>query len=227
MSGATTWLVAVWAVCGKDLRSEFRTRYALSAIGLFAITTLTVVSFALGPLGLEPEIQAALFWVILFFSSMAGLSRSFVREEEQRTAANLRLAAPATAVYWGKYLFNLLLLLLLELLIVPLAVAMMGLEIKSPTLFFLILLWGDLGLAAVSTIVAAMVVKASARGALFSVLALPLLLPLLISSIEGSRLALGGAALAEGLPSLQLLLAYALAVVAISLMLFPFIWAEA
>ncbi len=226
MKTVSALLAAAWAVCAKDLRAEFRTRYALSAVGLFAITTLTVISFALGPFGLEQDLLAALLWVVLFFAAMAGLARVFVHEEEARTAPALRLAAPAGAVYLGKYLFNLVLLLLLEVLVVPLFVAMMGLQVKGPGLFLLVLLLGDLGLAGVTTVVAAMVAQASARGALFTVLSFPLLLPLLVSGIEGSRLSLAGEPLAVVWPSLQVLLAYAVAMLTISLMLFPVIWTE-
>jgi len=226
MSELWAWFVAAWAVCAKDLRSEFRTRYALSAIGLFAITTLTVISFALGPFGLEQDLLAALLWVVLFFAAMAGLSRVFVHEEESKTAPALRLAAPASAVYLGKYLFNLVLLLLLEVLIVPLFIVMMGLQVGNFGLFALVLLLGNLGLAGATTIIAAMVSQASARGALFTVLSFPLLLPLLISTIEGTRLTLAQAELASPWPSFQVLLAYAVAMVTVSLMLFPAIWTE-
>lgn len=226
MSRARAWLSAAWAICTKDLRAEFRTRYALSALGLFAVTTLTVISFAMGPFGLEQELLAALLWVVLFFSAMAGLSRAFVHEEEARTAPALRLAAAPAAVYLGKFLFNLVLLFLLELLIVPLFIAMMGMEVSNGVLFLLILALGDLGLAGATTVVAAIVAQASAQGALFTVLSFPLLLPLLISTIEGTRLALSGAALAQGGGNLQVLLAYAVAMVTISLMLFPAIWTE-
>jgi heme exporter protein B len=226
MNGVAAWLAAVQAICVKDLRAEFRTRYALGAIGLFAVTTLTVISFALGPYGLEQELLVALFWVVLFFSAMAGLARTFVHEEETRTAPALRLAAAPGAVYLGKFLFNLILLLLLEVLVVPLFVVMMGLEVEHAGFFFLILALGDLGLAAVTTVIAAIVAQASARGALFTVLAFPLLLPLLISSIQGSRLTLTGENLAEIWPHLQVLTAYAVAMITISLMIFPLIWAE-
>jgi heme exporter protein B len=226
MSELRDWFVAAWAVCAKDLRSEFRTRYALSAIGLFAITTLTVISFALGPFGLEQDLLAALLWVVLFFAAMAGLSRVFVHEEESKTAPALRLAAPASAVYLGKYLFNLVLLLLLEVLIVPLFVVMMGLQVGNFGLFALVLFLGNLGLAGATTIIAAMVSQASARGALFTVLSFPLLLPLLISTIEGTRLTLAQAEIASPWPSFQVLLAYAVAMVTVSLMLFPAIWGE-
>ncbi len=221
-----TRLLAAWAICTKDLRAEFRTRYALSAIGLFALTTLTVVSFSLGPFGLSRDLLGALLWVVLFFSAMAGLSRSFVHEEEAHTAPALRLAAPPDAVYLGKFLFNLFLLLALEAVVLPLFIVLMGLEIGNPGAFSLVLVLGDLGLAGVTTVVAAMVAQAGARSALFTVLSFPLLLPLLVSSIEGTRLALQGTGLGAVWPSLQALLAYAIALFTASLMLFPLIWTE-
>lgn len=226
MNGARQQVRAAWAICTKDLRAEFRTRYALSAIGLFALTTLTVVSFAVGPLFLEPDLLSALLWVILFFAAMAGLSRAFVHEEEARTAPALRLAAPPVAVYLGKGLFNLALLFLLEAIIVPLFFAMMGLEVGNPGLFLLVLLLGDVGLAGVTTVVAAMVAQASARGALFTVLSFPLLLPLLIKCIEGARIALTGGSVAAAGSSLGVLCAYAVAMGTVSAMLFPAIWTE-
>lgn len=220
------WLLAAWAICTKDFRAEFRTRYALSAIGLFAITTLTVVSFSLGPFGLSRDLLGALLWVVLFFSAMAGLSRAFVHEEEAHTAPALRLAAPPGAVYLGKFLFNLFLLLALEVVVLPLFIVLMGLEMGNPGGFLLVLALGDLGLAGVTTVVAAMVAQAGARSALFTVLSFPLLLPLLVSSIEGTRLALQGAGLDAVWPSLQVLLAYAVALFTTSLALFPLIWTE-
>ncbi len=226
MSEFRAWLGAAWAVCVKDIRAEFRTRYALSAIGLFALTTLTVVSFALGPYGLEQDLLAALLWVVLFFAAMAGLSRSFVHEEESHTAPALRLAAPPGAVYLGKYLFNLGLLLLLEALVVPLFIVMMGLQVGRPGLFALVLLLGNLGLAGATTVIAAMVAQAGSRGALFTVLSFPLLLPLLISAISGTQATLAPGDVAGAWGPAQVLLAYAVAMVTVALMLFPVIWTE-
>jgi heme exporter protein B len=71
-----------------------------------------------------------------------------------------------------------------------------------------------------------MVSQASTRGALFTVLSFPLLLPLLISAIGGTQATLvqGGAAGVWG--PLQVLAAYAVAMGTVSLMLFPVIWTE-
>ncbi len=71
----------------------------------FSVTALAVVSFSVSPYALDPEAKAAFLWIVLFFSAMSGgLSRSFVREEETRTALALRLSASADAVYVGKLL---------------------------------------------------------------------------------------------------------------------------
>ncbi|MCD4692288.1 MAG: hypothetical protein K8R79_05200, partial [Calditrichales bacterium] len=58
----------------KDLQQEFKTRYAVNAILLFAVVTLTAVSFSMGAYTASREVLAALLWIILFFSSMSGLS---------------------------------------------------------------------------------------------------------------------------------------------------------
>ena len=49
--GSASWAAEASAVFAKDWRCEFRTRYALNTLALFAFTTLVVVSVSLGPLG--------------------------------------------------------------------------------------------------------------------------------------------------------------------------------
>ena len=88
-----------WLVFRKDVQQEFKTRYALNAIFLFAIVTLTAVSFSIGAFTAGPEILSALLWIILFFSSMSGLAHIFVREEETHTADTLKLVTTSSSVF--------------------------------------------------------------------------------------------------------------------------------
>ena len=127
------------------------------------------------------------------FAAFTGLARAFVQEEEARTAAALRLAAPPTAVYLGKLLFNLLLLLLLDALTAVLFVILLRVQIGNLGLFVALLLAGSLGLVAATTLIAAIIARASVKGALFAVLSFPLLAPLLVVAIKGTALALDGA----------------------------------
>ncbi len=222
----SVWALEAWAVLAKDLRSEFRTWYALNALLMFAVTTLTMVSFSIGQFAVNSAVLAALFWVVLFFSAMSGLARAFIREEESGTIQALRLAADPNVVFMGKLAFNLELLALLELVVVPLFVAFMGMAVANVGLFFAVLLVGSLGLVGASTIIAAIIAKARAKGALFTVLSFPVLLPLLVTSIRGTRLALEGSALADGMPELRLLASYLVVMVTASLLLFPYVWNE-
>lgn len=100
---------AAIAVLRKDLRAELRTRYALNALAVFALTVVLVVSFYLGPRlaprdPLTPAVNSALLWIALFFAALSGLGRAFVHEEEAQTTTLLRLNAPPLAVFVGKWL---------------------------------------------------------------------------------------------------------------------------
>jgi heme exporter protein B len=220
---------ASWAVFRKDLRAELRTRYALNAVALFAASTVVALSLGVGFLTAGrnadlPLIQAALLWIAVLFAAFTGLARAFVQEEEARTAAALRLAAPPIAVYLGKLLFNLLLLLLLDVLVAVLFVVLLHVEIKSAGLFIALLLAGSLGLVAATTLIAAIIARASVKGALFAVLSFPLLAPLLVVAIQGTALALVGEGWDRGIAPLQVLIAYAVALFVASLFLFGSVW---
>jgi heme exporter protein B len=214
------------AVFSKDITCEFRTRYAINAIVLFAVTTLVAVSFAIGGVGVSQSVQASLLWIIIYFSAMSGLSRVFVREEESHTASALRLSAAPGAVFGGKLLFNLVLLGALELVIVPLFVGMMNVQVSGWPLLISIIVMGSVGLAVASTIVAAIVSRANAKGALFAVMSFPLLLPVLIGGIKGTEKALESASFMAGMEWIRLLVSYTGIVFIVSLFLFRFIWED-
>ncbi|EEG77754.1 heme exporter protein CcmB [Dethiobacter alkaliphilus] len=223
------WLKHGIAVLKKDLRVEFRTRYAYSALVMFAVTTLVTVSFSVGGFLVGDDainITAALLWIILFFSAMAGLSRTFVQEEESGTVIALKMAAEPEPVLLGKYLFNVFLLLSLTVLILPLYLVMLNISVPLPLGLLATVFLGSVGLAGASTILAAIVSKAGAKGSLMTVLAFPILLPLLFSAINATRVALGGDAPAAIVPDLWMLFFYNGVAIVASLLLFEYVWNE-
>jgi heme exporter protein B len=166
-----------------------------------------------------------LLWIILTFSALSGLARSFVKEEESGTIDVLKLSARPQAVFLGKLLFNLTLLSALGLIIVPLFIVFMAYQISLPGFFLSMVISGVLGLGAGTTIIAAMIARASARGALFSVLSLPLLFPLMITCIKGCERAAVGLNSA-GWPEVRIAIAYVTIMIILSLFLFPLVWEE-
>jgi heme exporter protein B len=216
----------VLAVAHKDVVSEFRTRYAFNAIVMFALVALTVVSMALGMVTKSSELLAALFWIIFFFAAMSGLAQTFIKEEESGTALILKLSSDGLVIFFGKLLFNLVLLLILAVLVVPLYIVLLDVVPGNWILFFLGLLLGIIGLAGATAIIAAVVAKATVKGALFTVLSFPVLLPLLIAAIEITKVAFIGGRFSDISAPVQLLVAYDVVMVTISVMLFDFVWRQ-
>ncbi|MFI5142921.1 MAG: heme exporter protein CcmB [Thermoanaerobaculales bacterium] len=216
------------AVLGKEVTAEMRSRVALNAIGLFALTTLVAVAYQIGPYRIaeadRPHLLAALLWIILFFAATSGLARVFVKEEDAHTAKTLRVAARPAAVFIGKYLFNLALLLVLYAIIVPLFCALMAYSVVGVAGLALVLLTGAVALAATSTIVAAIISRASGSSTLFAILTLPLVLPLLVIVIQGTRAAAGSAELAAVAPALRGIVSLAGVTLITSVYLFPVVW---
>lgn len=212
----------------KELRSELRSRVALNAVGLFALTTLVAVAYQIGPYRIQeqdrPHLLAALLWIILFFAALSGLARVFVKEEDAHTAKTLRLAARPGVVFAGKLFFNIILLLALEALIVPLYCVLMGYSVAGAPGLVIVLLTGGLALAATATMVAAIISRASGSGTLFAVLTVPLALPLLVILIQGTRAAASSSSLAAVLPSLRAIISLAGVQLVTSAYLFPVVW---
>jgi len=215
-----------FAVYSKDLRLELRTRYALNAILMFGITTLAVVSFSLGQSGLSPKLLSALFWVIMFFAAMSGLAQVFIREEESGTALALKLTADPDSIYIGKLLFNLTLLTTMTIIVTPLFFVFTDAPTANLLRFIVVLILGVMGLCGATTLVASIIAKASVKGALFSVLSFPILMPLLISLVSATEKVFEGLAIGDVSAELQFLVAYAVVMVTASIMLFKFVWQE-
>jgi heme exporter protein B len=216
-----------FAVFLKDIKSELRTRYAINAILLFAIVTVFAVSFAMARTGgrIDTILQASLLWIVIYFSSLSGMAQSFIKEEESRTAIALRLYSPAGSVLAGKLIFNLALLAVMNLITIPLFSLFLSLDIASYPLFLSVILLGSLAMVGTTTLVAAIISKASAKGALFAVLSFPLILPILMMAISGTRKALTpDITFSAARMELQVLASYLVVMTVLGFLLFESVW---
>jgi heme exporter protein B len=215
-----------FAVYAKDIQQELRSRYAMSTILLFGVTTLALVSYSLGQAGLPPKMLSALFWIIMFFSSMAGLAQTFIREEESGTALALKLNADPSAIYIGKLFFNLTLLVVITVILTPGFFIFMDAPTDQIGVFIVIVILGVLALCAATTLVAAIIAKAAMKGSLFAVVALPIVIvPMMVLVMAGAT-ALDGGGFGDVASEIQALIAYVVVMLTASLLLFRFVWLE-
>lgn len=213
---------AVWRVFAKELLCEFRTRYAFSTLIMFALITLSSVSMTVGGVRLSAEISGVLLWIILFFCSMAGLSRVFVEEEESGTFFTLRIYLFSQAIILGKMLFNTILLLSLSIFIIPLFIMFLNAEIALWGSLLIVLLLGNIGIAATATLTAAMVSKAEGRQSLFTVLTFPVLLPQILSVVHATVKLFSKSAPAYN--DLMFMACYDMVIIAAAYIFFDYLW---
>lgn len=231
------WAREALAVFIREWRAEWRTRVALSSVGLFAVIALVLIALSLRDktgnvldFSIRPVVASGLLWVVVFFTAATGLGRAFVLEEERGTALALRLMARASAVWAGKFAANASLLLLLAAFATPILIGILDVSVKSVnlTLLICVLCLGCVGIAAVFTTTSALVAQASVKGGLLAALSFPVLIPLLLAGVHGTKAALGvgnpDALFALGSGDVQILVSYAVIAVTTSLLLFDFVW---
>lgn len=222
------WLRGFWAVFEKDIKLELRARYAINMLLLFALGALVVIAFAVGPTPLSARVQAALLWTTLLFAAAVGLGRAFISEEERGTLLLLQLNLRPGAVYAGKLLVNFVLLLALNLVAVGAFAVLLQVQVAWPGLLALTLVLGSIGLAGATTLLSALIARATGgRSALLPVLLFPVLVPLLLSAVEATRSAL---LVAEGWATatdeLLTLVGFNGAVITAAILLFDYIWLD-
>ena len=221
------WIKQVYSILEKDIRSEFRQKYAISGILMFAFVVVIAVSFALSGIKPGPRFGAILFWITVLFADLAGFAHSFIKEEEEQTALALKLCTEPAVIFWGKMLFNVFLATVLLITIIPLSIIFLGLVTDHWLDFILFAFFASLAMTVGTTLIAAITAKASGRGPLFTILSFPVLLPVLIVAIKATYAILSGNTLLEQLNELITVISYIMLMGAIGHLLFEQVWQDA
>jgi len=183
-------LAAAGAVLAKELRLERRAPQTLVAMALFSATAYVIFHFALRRDSVDGDLAAGVLWVTLTLAALLGIGRLFVADRDEVGLDGFLLApVDRSSLFLAKAAALMLFLVALELVAVPLfAVLLLG---PSPQIgdwarLVLVLLLADVGLAAVGTLVAGIAVQTRARDLITSILALPLLVPVVIGAARST-----------------------------------------
>ena len=214
------------AVFWKDMQTELRSRYAINTVLAFVGAALLLILFALKAEQLPPTPKSGLIWIVILFAALSSLSRSFVTETERQTFDLLRIHGNPSEVFTGKLLYNFAFTLAVNICTFFLYIVLLGLPIADFFALSLTVLLGTLGLSSVATMLAAIVAQADRKGAIFSVLSIPLLFPLILILVRTSK-----ASLIEGLTSNYIndfwaLFGFAGVSISAGIILFDYIWEE-
>jgi heme exporter protein B len=181
---------AVGALLRKELRLELRAPQAVPAMALFSVTTLVVFHFAIQRGEVDGDLASGVLWVTLLFAAMLGISRLFVADHEEGGLDGFLLApVDRTSLLVAKALALFAFLAIVEAIAVPAFAVMLLAPSPGPgTIARLagILVLADVGVAVIGTLVGALAVQTRARDLLVPLLALPLLIPVVISAAKAT-----------------------------------------
>jgi heme exporter protein B len=151
-----------------------------------------------------------MIWVTIFFAGMLGLGRSFALEREQEALTGALLApVDRGAIFLGKFVANLLILLAVEALIFPVYGLFFGIGLGG-SLGGIALVVGlaSVGFVALGTLFGAVAAHTRLGETLLPVLLLPLLIPVVIFGVSATQRLLVGRPVAEVMGSVRMLAAF-------------------
>ncbi|MFC5270514.1 heme exporter protein CcmB [Adhaeribacter terreus] len=209
----------------KDFILEWRQKYAFNGMLLYVGSTVFIcyLSFSMRFSGLQVPVWNALYWIILLFTAVNAISKSFTQENRGRLLYFYSLVSPQ-GVILAKIAYNAALMLVLALLCFLFYAVIIGNPVQDVTMFLVSILLGALGFATSLTLVSGIAAKAANSSALMAVLSFPVIAPMLLMLMKLSKNAIDGLDRSANLDELAVLGAINVIVIATSYILFPFLW---
>jgi heme exporter protein B len=226
MTGLQRELVRVSAVAWKDLMTERRTKANFNAVVFLAALMLLLFGFALGPDTEALRAAAAgVLWLTVLFSGVLTFNRSYQLELENGALETLLLyPGDRRSIFLGKLIANLAFVFLVEALVVPMAAVLYDLPVLRPFPgLALVLILGTFGFVTLGTFYAAMASRVRAREVLLPLLLFPMLIPLLVASVEATSAVLIGDPLGEAGDWIRLLIVFDVIFFAAALLAFEYV----
>ena len=225
--GLGQFIRSLTAIIWKDMAAELRSRELLTAMLVFALLVILIFNFSLElDAQARTTVTSGVLWATFAFAGTLGLNRSMAMEKDRGCLDGLLLApVDRSAIYFGKAIGNLIFMLIVEAIVLPVYSVLYSVNLFKPGLLLVILL-GSIGYVAVGTLLSTMAVQTRTRDVLLPILLFPLVIPVLIAAVKGSTGFLQGAASADILPWINLLIVYDVIFVAAAFMVFDYIVEE-
>jgi heme exporter protein B len=165
-----------------------------------------------------------LFWIISLFASVNAVVKSFIQENSARQLFYYQLSNP-TAVIFSKIIYNIIILLMLNVLAFITLALMVGNPVLNTPQYFLAILLGSIGFSITFTFISAIAAKAQNAATMMAILSFPVVIPILISVIKLSKNAIWKKDI-SWTKEITNLAAIDFILLALCFLLFPFLWRD-
>lgn len=208
----------------KDLLLEIRQQYTFYGILLYIACTVYILFLAIN----EPDASVwnALFWVNMLFISINAVAKSFLQESRGRMLYYYSIVSPQEFIL-AKLLYNVMLMLVMSLLSLLTFSFFLGAPFLHALQFTGITILGGVSMSLVFTLLAAIASRANQNAAIMVIMGFPVIIPQLLLLIRISKAAFGEV-FKDGavLQMVFLLGGLDVLVLALCMILFPFLWKD-
>lgn len=208
----------------KDLKIEIGQKYLLFGALLYVISTVYITYLAFSN-GIDPVTWNSMLWIIMLFSAVTFASKSFIQESSGRQLY-YHTIVKAQSLILSKIIYNILIITVLSLFTYLMFAVLFGDLVKNLAGFIIILILGSCGFSSVLTFVSAISFKTGNSFILMAILSFPLILPIMISGIKASLFCIENIYFDKILIQMTVLLLLNFLILALSYILFPYIWKD-
>lgn len=218
-----TFTKSVWSLIKKDLLIEWRQRYAFNGILLYlaSVVFLIYISF----MELKAEMWLTLFWIVMLFTAVNAVAKSFLQEGRARWLYYYSITSPVIVIT-AKMIYNLSLMLVLSFIGFLLYSLVLGNPLFHSYYFLLIVISGSISFALTFTLMSAVASKAGNSSMIMPILSFPIVVPVLLLLVKLSREAIYGGIVEWPVKDFILLLSLDAVMLVLAMLLFPFLWRD-
>ncbi|MFY0600343.1 MAG: heme exporter protein CcmB [Cyclobacteriaceae bacterium] len=211
----------VIALISKDLKVDWRNKYPVAGLILYIIV-LVIIAYLSFANFIKPEVWNALFWIILLFTSVNAIAKSFIQEDDR--SIYYFFTAKPTAIILAKVIYHFVYQLAL-LIVAYLAFSLFLGSASGNTGWFIVnLLVGSLGLSSTFTLISALASKTNNQSIMMAILGFPVIIPVLILAISNSKMIILGGGWPDISTNFIALVSVNVIIIALTFILFPFTW---
>ncbi len=209
----------------KDILLELRQQHTFYGILLYIASTIFVLYLSMSNTP-DATVWNSLFWVIQLFICVNTVAKSFLQESRGRMLYFYSITSPVEFII-AKLIFNVLLMFIMGVISLILFFAFLGNPLSDAGSFVFIVLLGGTSISLVFTLMSAIAAKAQQNAALIAILGFPVILPTLLLLMRLSKTAFAEVFREGAVLQLSLLIVgLDILVVALALILFPFLWKD-
>ncbi len=216
-------LKIIKALLQKDLLIEWRNKYSFNGILLYVFSTVFICYLSFKQI--NPVVWNALFWIIMLFASVNAVAKSFMQETKGRFLYMYSISSSYNIII-SKIIYNAMLMMLLALISILFYTVVFKNPIQDMLFYGIAVMLGGLSFSTILTMVSAIASKVNNNSTLMAILSFPIMVPLLMLLIKFSKNAIDGLERSVSMNELFAILLLNIITIAISLLLFPYLWRE-